>query len=65
MCREAKIPLVEDGAQAFGTDFLGSSLFRDAFVSATSFYPSKVLGAAGNGGAVFTNDKKISEKLIS
>lgn len=57
------ILLLEDGAQCFGTRFEDRPIFKEALISTTSFYPSKVLGTAGNGGAVFTNDKDLALKV--
>lgn len=59
-CKNNQVALIEDGAQCFGVKFKGSSLYKDALISTTSFYPAKVLGAAGDGGAVFTNDEELS-----
>lgn len=61
--KKLKIPLIEDGAQSFGTIYLEESIYKNAYISTTSFYPSKVLGAAGNGGCVFTNNLKLSERI--
>ena len=61
-CRNEDILLVEDGAQSFGTKFLNSSINKDALISTTSFYPAKVLGAAGDGGAIFTNNDALATK---
>ena len=36
---------------------------KGAYISTTSFYPAKVLGAAGDGGAVFTNNSKLAYKV--
>lgn len=63
LCRAKNVMLLEDGAQCFGVDFDGTSIYSGAYVSTTSFYPAKVLGAAGDGGAVFTNDAAIAEKV--
>lgn len=63
LCAEKGIPLIEDSAQAWGATIDGKSVFADALISTTSFYPGKVLGAAGDGGAVFTNDAKLA-KLV-
>jgi len=60
LCKEKNIPLIEDGAQCFGVKYKGDPIYKDALISTTSFYPAKVLGAAGDGGAVFTNDEEIS-----
>ena len=63
LCRHQGVALIEDGAQAFGTNYLGRSVFSEALISTTSFYPAKVLGAAGDGGAVFTNDTCLAERV--
>lgn len=59
-CKEKNVALIEDGAQCFGVKHNGKSLYKEALISTTSFYPAKVLGAAGDGGAVFTNDEELS-----
>ena len=53
-----KIPLIEDCAHAHGA---GVGTFAD--VSCFSFYPTKNLGALGDGGMVLTNDPEIAEKV--
>lgn len=62
------IPVIEDNAQAIG----GSYTFSDGrtvksgsmgLISCTSFFPSKNLGCYGDGGAIFTNDDTVAEKL--
>ena len=63
LCRDESVILIEDGAQSFGTLWRNSSIYKDAVISTTSFYPAKVLGAAGDAGAVFTNDPELSEKV--
>lgn len=62
-CQEINLPLLEDGAQCFGTRINGESIYKDAYISTTSFYPAKVLGAAGDGGAVFTNDQALADQV--
>ena len=57
------VALLEDGAQCFGSKFNGEAIYKRALISTTSFYPSKVLGAAGDGGAIFTNDKDLAFKV--
>ena len=57
--------VLEDAAQAFG-GFIGerrACSFGDA--AATSFFPAKPLGCYGDGGAVFTDDNELAEKLRS
>ena len=64
-CAEQKITLIEDGAQAYGVSWKGKSIYADALVSTISFYPAKVLGGAGDGGAVLTRDAELAEKIRS
>ena len=63
LCNEQGVVLVEDGAQAFGVLYGGESIFKGAHISTTSFYPAKVLGAAGDGGAVFTDDAELADTV--
>ncbi len=60
LCKTKGVILIEDGAQSFGTTYQGQSIYKEAQISTTSFYPAKVLGAAGDGGAVFTNDSELA-----
>ena len=60
--------VIEDNAQAIGCDytFLDGSKKKTGSigtVGATSFYPSKNLGAYGDGGAIFTNDAALAQKM--
>ena len=61
--------VVEDTAQALGADFTNpeNDKIRKAgtigTIGCTSFFPSKNLGAFGDGGAVFTNDDTLAERL--
>lgn len=64
-CKENNIALIEDGAQSFGVKYKGEDLYAGASIATTSFYPAKVLGAAGDAGAVFTASDEIAEKLRS
>lgn len=63
LCTERQVMLLEDGAQCYGAEFDGKSIYQEAYISTTSFYPAKVLGAAGDGGAVFTNDAALADKV--
>ena len=63
LCARQGVPLLEDGAQCFGTTYRNESIFKGAQISTTSFYPAKVLGAAGDGGAVFTSDAELADKV--
>ncbi|WP_061207135.1 DegT/DnrJ/EryC1/StrS family aminotransferase [Leptospira santarosai] len=63
LCKSKGIPLLEDGAQCYGVKYKGTSVYKDALIATTSFYPAKVLGGAGDGGAVFTNDEELANKV--
>ncbi|EPG75179.1 DegT/DnrJ/EryC1/StrS aminotransferase family protein [Leptospira fainei serovar Hurstbridge str. BUT 6] len=63
LCKSKGIPLLEDGAQCFGVKYKGEPIYKDALISTTSFYPAKVLGGAGDGGAVFTNNEELAAKV--
>lgn len=63
MCRDAGVKLIEDGAQCYGVEYEGSSIYADADVATISFYPAKVLGAAGDGGAVVCRDGELAERV--
>jgi len=60
--------VIEDNAQAIGCDYTFSTGKKKktgsiGHIGTTSFYPSKNLGAFGDGGAIFTNDDALAVKL--
>ena len=57
--------VIEDAAQSFGGKINNKHTCSFGDIGITSFFPSKPLGGYGDGGAIFTNDSKIAEKLIS
>ena len=57
--------VIDDAAQSFGATLDGKKVGTLAAYSATSFYPSKPLGAYGDGGAIFTDDDAKAELLLS
>ena len=52
---------IDDLAQSFGASLHGRKLGTQAIATATSFFPSKPLGAYGDGGALFTDDPARAE----
>lgn len=63
-CHKKEIFLIEDGAQAMGTYYENEPIFKGAHLATTSFYPAKVLGAAGDAGGIFTSNKEIAERCL-
>jgi dTDP-4-amino-4,6-dideoxygalactose transaminase len=57
--------LVADAAQSFGAEQHGRGVGTLAAATATSFYPSKPLGAYGDGGAILTDDPALAARLAS
>jgi dTDP-4-amino-4,6-dideoxygalactose transaminase len=68
IAREFNLFVIEDNAQAIGCDYTFSDGTKQktgtiGTIGATSFYPSKNLGAFGDGGAIFTNDDLLAQKM--
>jgi dTDP-4-amino-4,6-dideoxygalactose transaminase len=68
VAKEHNIPVIEDNAQAIGSDYTfsdGRKVKTGAMglMGTTSFFPSKNLGGYGDGGAIFVNDDALAEKL--
>jgi dTDP-4-amino-4,6-dideoxygalactose transaminase len=59
------IPVIEDAAQAIGSEYRGRRAGGLGLVGSFSFYPSKNLGGAGDGGMLTTNDAEIADALRS
>lgn len=57
------IPVIEDAAQSFGATYKNKKSGSLSTVACTSFFPSKPLGAYGDGGAIFTNDDELATVL--
>jgi dTDP-3-amino-3,4,6-trideoxy-alpha-D-glucose transaminase len=56
------VPVLEDAAQAVGSDSAAGRAGALGTASTISFYPSKNLGAFGDGGMILTSDKRIAEQ---
>ena len=59
------LAVIEDGAQSFGATYKGKKSCSVTTIGTTSFFPAKPLGCFGDGGAVFTNDEDLAEKMTS
>lgn len=57
--------VLEDAAQSMGASQSGKKSGAFGDVSATSFFPAKPLGCYGDGGAIFTDDDELAEKIKS
>ncbi|MEA3392636.1 MAG: DegT/DnrJ/EryC1/StrS family aminotransferase [Candidatus Marinimicrobia bacterium] len=55
--------VLEDGAQSFGAEYKGKRSCALTNIATTSFFPAKPLGCYGDGGAIFTADAEIAEKI--
>jgi UDP-2-acetamido-2-deoxy-ribo-hexuluronate aminotransferase len=57
------LPVIEDAAQSFGATHFGRRSGGLGTVGSTSFFPSKPLGGYGDGGAVFTDDDELADRM--
>lgn len=63
IAKEHDLVVIEDAAQSFGAKNGEFNSCNASTIGTTSFFPAKPLGCYGDGGAVFTNDDKIAEKM--
>lgn len=63
LAQQHQIQVIEDVAQALGGEYKGRKLGTIGMIGCTSFFPTKNLACFGDGGAVFTNDLKLGEKV--
>lgn len=60
-----KLIVIEDAAQSFGATYKGTKSCNASHIGCTSFFPAKPLGCFGDGGAIFTNNSDLAEKINS
>lgn len=65
VARKHDLFVLEDAAQGFGGVYKGRKAGSLADVATTSFFPAKPLGCYGDGGAIFTDDDELADKLCS
>ncbi|MGJ8724703.1 MAG: DegT/DnrJ/EryC1/StrS family aminotransferase [Roseibacillus sp.] len=61
--KHGDIPVIEDAAQCFGSEHFGKKSGGLTQMGCTSFFPSKPLGCYGDGGATFTDDDELAQKM--
>jgi dTDP-4-amino-4,6-dideoxygalactose transaminase len=61
---EHELFIIEDSAQALGSKFKGRFAGTFGRAGVFSFYPAKILGCFGDGGAVVTNDDEIAARIL-
>ena len=63
IAEEAGLFVIEDAAQSFGAKLNGKRAGSFGHAAGTSFFPAKPLGCYGDGGAIFTGDAELAERL--
>lgn len=63
LARSARLPVVEDACQAYGAEYKGRRAGSLGDAGCFSFYPTKNLGAYGDGGAVVTSDEGVARAV--
>jgi UDP-2-acetamido-2-deoxy-ribo-hexuluronate aminotransferase len=63
IAKKHSLPVIEDACQSFGATYNGKRSCNLSTIGCTSFFPSKPLGAYGDGGAVFTDDEDLATKI--
>tara|TARA_B100001173_G_C15951645_1_gene531673 strand:+ start:15 stop:1130 length:1116 start_codon:yes stop_codon:yes gene_type:complete len=65
LANKYNLKIIEDAAQGFGGSIRGKKAGSFGDIASTSFFPAKVLGCYGDGGAIFTNDEELANKMRS
>jgi dTDP-4-amino-4,6-dideoxygalactose transaminase len=65
ICKKKSIKVIEDCAQAHGAQVNNQKVGTFGDIATFSFYPTKNLGAVGDGGAVVTNNQDLANKITS
>lgn len=65
IAQKYNLKVMEDGAQGFGGEIRKKKACSFGDISTTSFFPAKPLGCYGDGGAIFTDDEKLYELILS
>ena len=64
IAKRNKIKVIEDCSQALGTKYHKKKVGTFGDIGTFSFYPTKILGAIGDGGIIITNNGSIAKKLL-
>ena len=60
-----QLAVIEDAAQSFGATYKEHKSCNLSTIGCTSFFPAKPLGCFGDGGAAFTNNQQLADKIAS
>ena len=63
IAKKYSLHIFEDAAQGFGSKYKGQGAGTFGVFGTISFYPAKLLGCFGDGGAVVTNDDRFAKKV--
>lgn len=63
IAKKYNLPVIEDAAQSMGATYKGQRSCHLSTIATTSFFPAKPLGCYGDGGACFTDDDELAERM--